>query len=193
MSGETPTSTDALRAEIAQTRAELGDTAAALAAKTDVKSRLKTSAVRLAGRATSRAGVVRDRARAAVTSRSGDRSGAATSPTGGLRDQAGVATSRAGSLKDRAGRVSKQLAGQAGRLRERMSGGRGATLGGTTPGRPTPGVVAGGRGPGWSGATEPARRWSPAEAARRPIPVAVASAAATAVIVAVFLTRRSRH
>lgn len=47
---ETRTDTDALRAEIEQTRAELGDTAAALAAKADVKSRMKESAGRASQR-----------------------------------------------------------------------------------------------------------------------------------------------
>ena len=40
----TPTDPRLLRAEIAQTRADLGDTAAALMAKTDVKARAKKSA-----------------------------------------------------------------------------------------------------------------------------------------------------
>jgi ElaB/YqjD/DUF883 family membrane-anchored ribosome-binding protein len=40
MTGENPTS-EQLREDIAQTREELGDTAAALGAKTDVKSRAK--------------------------------------------------------------------------------------------------------------------------------------------------------
>ncbi|MFI6134227.1 DUF3618 domain-containing protein [Micromonospora sp. NPDC051141] len=41
MSERTPTEPQQLRAEIAQTRADLGDTVEALAAKTDVKARAK--------------------------------------------------------------------------------------------------------------------------------------------------------
>jgi hypothetical protein len=41
MSAETPTDAAALRAEIEQIRANLGETVAALAAKTDVKARAK--------------------------------------------------------------------------------------------------------------------------------------------------------
>jgi uncharacterized protein DUF3618 len=44
MSADTPTDPQQLRDEIAQTRAELGDTVQALAAKTDVKARAKRSA-----------------------------------------------------------------------------------------------------------------------------------------------------
>lgn len=57
--GATPTDPAELRADIARTRAELSGTAAALAAKTDVKARLRT-------RASSLTGTVRDRATASV-------------------------------------------------------------------------------------------------------------------------------
>jgi hypothetical protein len=50
-----------LRAEIARTREDLGETAAALAAKTDVKARFRTKAAEVAGRTTATAGTVRDR------------------------------------------------------------------------------------------------------------------------------------
>ncbi len=56
MSTDTSKSADELREDIEQTRAELGDTAAALAAKADVKARLKESAARTSGRIKDRAG-----------------------------------------------------------------------------------------------------------------------------------------
>ncbi len=46
MSTDIPISPDALRADIAKTRAQLGETASALAAKADVKARAKGSARR---------------------------------------------------------------------------------------------------------------------------------------------------
>ena len=58
----TPTDTQLLREEIAQTRADLGETAAALAAKADVKARAKTKASEVAGRAAAVAVAARARA-----------------------------------------------------------------------------------------------------------------------------------
>ncbi|GAA3350890.1 hypothetical protein GCM10020358_78500 [Amorphoplanes nipponensis] len=60
MSSDTTTPAE-LRAEIAQTRADLGETAAALAAKTDVKARVRARAAGVAGQTTALAGTVRDR------------------------------------------------------------------------------------------------------------------------------------
>jgi hypothetical protein len=64
--GATPTEPDELKAEIARTRADLGETAAALAAKTDVKARVRAKASDVAGRTTALAGTVRDRAATTV-------------------------------------------------------------------------------------------------------------------------------
>ncbi|GGL08182.1 DUF3618 domain-containing protein [Mangrovihabitans endophyticus] len=55
----TPTDPQELRAEIARTRAELGETVAALADKTDVKSRAQRSAARAGARMKQRAEVAR--------------------------------------------------------------------------------------------------------------------------------------
>jgi hypothetical protein len=58
----TPPRTEELRDEIARTRADLGDTAAALAAKADVKTRAKESAARAGDRAKETAASLRERA-----------------------------------------------------------------------------------------------------------------------------------
>jgi hypothetical protein len=50
-----------LQAEIARTREDLGETAAALAAKTDIKARVRAKASALTGRTTALAGTARDR------------------------------------------------------------------------------------------------------------------------------------
>lgn len=52
---ETPTDPDALRAEIEYTRHQLAETVAALAAKTDVKSRVKDSMMSMSGQVKHRA------------------------------------------------------------------------------------------------------------------------------------------
>jgi len=57
-----PTDPEALRAEIAQTRADLGDTVEALAAKTDVKARARETAGHVVDQAKETVTVVRDRA-----------------------------------------------------------------------------------------------------------------------------------
>ena len=49
VNGTAPTDPEELRAEIARTRQELGETASALAAKADVKSRAKASAADASG------------------------------------------------------------------------------------------------------------------------------------------------
>ena len=51
MSQDTPTDPQVLRAEIEQTRAELGETVAELAARTDVKARTREAASNLTRRA----------------------------------------------------------------------------------------------------------------------------------------------
>jgi hypothetical protein len=61
-----PTDPGQLRAEIARTRDDLGETAAALAARTDVKARVRARAADVAGRTTALAGTVRDRAATTV-------------------------------------------------------------------------------------------------------------------------------
>jgi len=58
----TPTDPEQLREEIEQTRAELGETAAALAAKTDVKARTKDAAADARARAAQAATDARARA-----------------------------------------------------------------------------------------------------------------------------------
>jgi hypothetical protein len=61
LNGVNPTDPAELRAEIARTRDDLGETAAALAARTDVKARLRAKATDVAGRTTALAGTARDR------------------------------------------------------------------------------------------------------------------------------------
>jgi hypothetical protein len=58
--GSPPADPAELKAEIARTREDLGETAAALAAKTDVKARVRAKASDVAGRSTQLAGTVRD-------------------------------------------------------------------------------------------------------------------------------------
>jgi hypothetical protein len=60
------TNVDALRAEIRQTRAELGETVQALAAKADVKARVKESAAHTAAQVKSSAGQAVERARTSL-------------------------------------------------------------------------------------------------------------------------------
>jgi hypothetical protein len=59
--GAAPADPAELRAEIARTREDLGETAAALVAKTDVKARFRAKASGVAGQTTALAGTVRDR------------------------------------------------------------------------------------------------------------------------------------
>jgi len=63
MTTPTPTDPQELRAEIRRTRAELGQTIEALAAKTDVKARAKGAAADAADTVRARAEVVRARVR----------------------------------------------------------------------------------------------------------------------------------
>ena len=66
LNGTAPQDPAQLKAEIARTREDLGETAAALAAKTDVKARVRAKASDVAGRTTALAGTVRDRAATTV-------------------------------------------------------------------------------------------------------------------------------
>jgi hypothetical protein len=66
LNGSTPADPAELKAEIARTRAGLGETAAALAAKTDVPARVRARASDVAVRTTALAGVLRDRAATTV-------------------------------------------------------------------------------------------------------------------------------
>jgi len=59
--GSAPADPARLQAEIAQTRQDLGETAAALAARTDVKARVRAQAADLTGRTAALTGTVRDR------------------------------------------------------------------------------------------------------------------------------------
>jgi hypothetical protein len=61
VNGSAPADPAELKAEIARTREDLGETAAALAAKTDVQARVRAKASDVAGRTTALAGTVRDR------------------------------------------------------------------------------------------------------------------------------------
>ena len=70
MTSETPTDPDVLRAEIERTRADLTDTAAALAGKADVKARMKESAARTSTGLKNRAAGVVGQVRGRVTDRS---------------------------------------------------------------------------------------------------------------------------
>ena len=62
----TPSSPDELRAEIAKTRADLGETAAALAAKADVKQRVKDSATETKQKAAAKVDETKQKAAAKV-------------------------------------------------------------------------------------------------------------------------------
>ncbi|MEJ3744774.1 DUF3618 domain-containing protein [Actinomycetes bacterium KLBMP 9797] len=64
--GHGETDTELLRAEIRRTRAELGDTVQALAAKADVKARVRASATQTRERVLESAVHTRERAGAAV-------------------------------------------------------------------------------------------------------------------------------
>jgi hypothetical protein len=66
-----PTDPDELRAEIARTRADLGATAQALAAKADVKARAKEAAADRAGRAKEAAAEAAGRAKVAAAEAAG--------------------------------------------------------------------------------------------------------------------------
>lgn len=66
MMNETPTDPDELRAEIAQTRDDLGETAAALAAKLDVKGRVADSAHRATDHVKAQVGRATDQVKAQV-------------------------------------------------------------------------------------------------------------------------------
>jgi hypothetical protein len=67
----TPTEPGALRAEIAQTRMELGETVSALAAKVDVKARTQEKVEQLRGELTARARHTADEVRERLTPRGG--------------------------------------------------------------------------------------------------------------------------
>ena len=67
----TPTGPDALRAEIAQTRMELGETVSALAAKVDVKARTQEKVGQLRGELTARARHTADEVRGRLSSGGG--------------------------------------------------------------------------------------------------------------------------
>jgi Protein of unknown function (DUF3618) len=71
LNGATPQDPAELKAEIARTRADLGETASALAAKTDVKARLRAQAASLSGtvreQARTTAGTLRTRTMSTVS------------------------------------------------------------------------------------------------------------------------------
>jgi mannitol-specific phosphotransferase system IIBC component len=86
----TPSSPEELRAEIAQTRADLGETAAALAAKADVKQRVKDSAAETKQKAAAKVDEVTQKAAAKVDEVSQS-----------VAAKAGSAAVKAGELRER--------------------------------------------------------------------------------------------
>jgi hypothetical protein len=90
----TPTSPEELRAEIAQTRTELGETAAALAAKADVPARVKQSAADKGHQVAAKASVLREQ----VAAKAGELGDQAAEKAGALSGQAAV---KAGELREK--------------------------------------------------------------------------------------------
>jgi hypothetical protein len=88
MTLDTPDSTEALREEITRTRADLGETIEALAAKTDVKARAKDAVGDLAGHAKAKAGDVRDQTLGMVATATDRISDAATTVGDQMRSNA---------------------------------------------------------------------------------------------------------
>jgi ABC-type transporter Mla subunit MlaD len=88
MTHGTPDTPDALRAEIASTRADLGDTIEALAAKTDVKARAKDAVGDLADQAKATVGDVRNQALGMVATATDRVSDAATTVADQVRSNA---------------------------------------------------------------------------------------------------------
>jgi hypothetical protein len=95
----TPSSPEELRAEIAQTRNDLGETAAALAAKADVPARVKQSAADKGHQVAAKATAIREQA----TTKAAELSGGAAVKAGEIREQAAV---KAGELK---GKVTDEV------------------------------------------------------------------------------------
>jgi hypothetical protein len=89
-----PTSPEELRAEIAQTRTDLGDTAAAPAAKADVPGRIKQSAADKGHQVAAKASVLGDQA----ATKAGEISGQAAVKAGEIRETAAV---KAAELRDK--------------------------------------------------------------------------------------------
>lgn len=91
VNGTAPTDPEELRAEIARTRQELGETAAALAAKADVKSRAKASAADFKARVQGSAAdaSVRVKQRAAATA------GQTAILAGSVREQVALSSDKA--------------------------------------------------------------------------------------------------
>ena len=83
---DTPTDPAALRAQIADTRADLGDTVEALAAKTDVKARAQEAASQAADTAKEKLSAVRDQAADLATTVSDKASSAAATVRDKVRD-----------------------------------------------------------------------------------------------------------
>jgi hypothetical protein len=101
----TPTSPDELRAEIAQTRTDLGETAAALAAKADVPARVKQSAADKGHQVAAKATEIRDQA----TAKAGEIGGQAAEKAGELSGQAAV---KAGEIREQAALKAAELRGK---------------------------------------------------------------------------------
>jgi ABC-type transporter Mla subunit MlaD len=78
MTSPTPTDPDALRAEIVQTRTDLGNTVEALAAKMDVKARTKDAVTDLTDQVKDKVRDVRDQARGLLSTAAGQASNTAS-------------------------------------------------------------------------------------------------------------------
>ena len=93
MTQETPLDAEALRAEIARTRADLGETVAALVAKTDLKARTKDAVTSAADQAKDKVRTVRKQATELATERGGAGRGGSSAirePADDARHAAGV-------------------------------------------------------------------------------------------------------
>jgi len=93
MTQETPLDAQALREEIEQTRADLGETVAALVAKTDVKARTKDAVTSAADQAKDKVRAIRERAAhlaTVVEERAGARATAVREPAATHDVRAGV-------------------------------------------------------------------------------------------------------
>jgi len=87
-SADSPPEVEVLRDEIRQTRAELGETVQALAAKADVKARAKESVEQTKQRVRQSAVEATEKLRGQATQATGKLRGQATQATGKLRGQA---------------------------------------------------------------------------------------------------------
>ncbi|PWU43316.1 hypothetical protein DLE60_21705 [Micromonospora globispora] len=88
MTGNGTGDTEALREEIRRTRVELGETMELLAAKADVKARLRESAEQAKGRMREQAALTMARVRGQAAQKAGEVRGQAAQKAGEMRGQA---------------------------------------------------------------------------------------------------------